>query len=220
MTDTKDKNSHHTNISLPRPSYIFILCTLLLCSLLPACKDKSGGMEIAIPDSLELRTGDLVFRLGRAWYSKLFRDWASESHLYSHVGVIGIDSSGRSFVYHCEDYASAGHYGACREPLDSFMMASANVGIYRLDSLSTKDRERILAQAKDYLACKKPFDYNFDSDSDETLYCTEFVARCLLNSSIDTIARSASWQGHKTYGVDDLLNLPGCRLLWFASAEL
>ncbi|MDY6121832.1 MAG: YiiX/YebB-like N1pC/P60 family cysteine hydrolase [Porphyromonas sp.] len=193
----------------------------LLCLLSSSCKESAlDGRRLSLPDSLWLRNGDLIFRMGEAWFSHYFRDIASDEKQYSHVGLIEIDYNGKTLVYHCEDYAAAGHQGVCVEPIDSFMMTSSAVGIYRFHNLSEGDCGRIVQRAKNYLRQRVPFDYKFDSESDEQLYCTEFVVNCLREAPvIGQIGQRLSFFGRKVYGLDDLYRLPFCTPVWLSASK-
>lgn len=171
-----------------------------------------------IPDSIKLHDADIICRLGRAWYSTTFKDLGSKSKLYSHAGLI-VHTSRGVMVYHTEDFSPANHKGVCLEPLDSFVEQSAAVGIYRIENLSTEAGKKILQfTRRAYQRCI-PFDYDFDYQSNDKLYCTEFVVKALMATpEISTITPSLV-MGRKAYTIDHILSVPHLTLLWYGSTN-
>lgn len=167
-----------------------------------------------MPEGMELRDADLVCRVGFAWYSDLFRSQACPSGRYSHIGIVAIKDH-KPFVYHSEDFESAGHHGVCIEPLDSFLYSSSVAGIYRLERLTDQDRQTIVAYAQNAFCKRLPFDYLFDAATEDKVYCTEFIANCLLAApSVTYVPKTTSFGLLPAYSVDDLIDLPGTVAVW------
>ena len=181
----------------------------LLC--LGACsqRGKDGGFVPVFPEDTELRDGDLICRLGTAWYSGLFRKKASSAQEYSHIGIILYAGTDSCSVVHTEEDPSSGHGGVALEPLSSFLAHSRRAGIYRLH-LPDSILARFVRAALDYHERQVPFDFAFDSASDTELYCSELVAAALLKAdSLLPIRPSISVAGRHVYSLDDLLLLSG-----------
>lgn len=186
-----------------------LLSAFLLC--LGACSQggKGGGLVPIFPEGTELRDGDLICRLGTAWYSGLFRKKASSAQEYSHIGIILYAGTDSCSVIHTEEDPSSGHGGVALESLSSFLAHSRRAGIYRLH-LPDSVLSHFVGAALDYRERQVPFDFAFDSASDAELYCSELVAAALLKAdSLLPIRPSTSVAGRRVYSLDDLLLLPG-----------
>ena len=131
-----------------------------------------------IPES-DIRSCDLVFRLGRSIESSLI---AAEGS-YSHIGVV-VETDLGLRVAHIEP-SREGDERTKFEPLDEFFHPdkAASGAVMRLEGLDSLQRIGIV----DYiLSCR---DVSFDHDymlSDTTqMYCTELVWRAFLTEGVD-----------------------------------
>ncbi|PVZ08701.1 MULTISPECIES: YiiX/YebB-like N1pC/P60 family cysteine hydrolase [Bacteroidales] len=184
--------------------------SLLLC--MGACSQRRGdNANVPVfPEDTKLRDGDLICRLGTAWYSQLISRRASSISGYSHVGIILHAGTDSCVVLHTEgDTGAAGQAGIAAEPLTSFLKHSRRAGVYRL-ALSDSVRARFIAAALAYRERAVPFDYAFDSDSDAELYCTEYVAVSLLKAdTLLPLRPSFHIAGRTVFSPDDVLSLSG-----------
>ena len=184
--------------------------SLLLC--LSSCSQRRGddAKVPTLPEGVELRDGDLICRLGTAWYSQLISRRASTLSGYSHVGIILHAGTDSCVVLHTEgNDNTAGQGDVAAEPLASFLKHSRRAGVYRL-ALSDSVRARFIATALAYRERAIPFDYAFDSNSDTELYCTEYVAVSLLKAdTLLPLRPSFHIAGRTVFSPDDLLSLPG-----------
>jgi hypothetical protein len=134
------------------------------------------------------RHGDLIFRNGTDEVSRAARSMNRIDTSFSHCGFVQVENDS-ILIYH----AIGGHYNPNqrlrRDPIDSFLIPGETdkVAIYRyklngqqLDSLTVLIRKHYLEGLK--------FDLYFNFESDERMYCSEFVFKCLNRSLSDSLA--------------------------------
>ena len=152
-----------------------VLLLALLSFALLSCGNRAHISPEApqIPIS-DIRSCDLVFRLGRSIESSIV---AADGN-YSHIGVvIRCDSALR--VAHIEP-SREGMEQTKYEPLEEFFRSDrAAAGcVMRLEGLDSLQRERI----EDYLlSCRNiSFDHDYMLSDPSQMYCTELVWRAFL----------------------------------------
>lgn len=151
---------------------------------------------------LNLRTGDLVFRNGKGLVSSFFRNTSQTERKYSHVGVL-VKSNGKSWVYHMIEDPN-GKNDFKRETLESFCSNQYNHGFaaYRYP-LSAQQLKRFHSKLNFWRNINPEFDSDFDLNSDNALYCTEFIQKTLLEPNGISSLKS-SHQNQDYIGLDDL----------------
>ena len=135
-----------------------------------------------------IKNGDLIFRNGTDEVSRAARSMNRFDTSFSHCGLALIEHDS-ILIYH----AIGGVYNPSqtlrRDPLDSFLLPGDadkfaiyryDLDQYQLDSLSREVRKHYNARLK--------FDLYFNFESDETMYCSEFVFKCLNRSLKDSLA--------------------------------
>jgi hypothetical protein len=146
-----------------------------------------------IPDSVvthvpwnippELEDGDLVFRTGRDFLTRIVLTQGT-SPRFSHVGVI-IKINGIAFVVHSVPADGSISGGVLLEELQKFIAPSvaADVGFFRIKAISQAAR----ARTRDYALAQvgKPFDSQFKYSDDSSFYCTELVIKSLEAAGVD-----------------------------------
>lgn len=172
-------------------------CLLFFCI---SCMHREKGKK-AIPEEVRTsfyqeidsvkplaRDGDLIFRNGTDEVSRAARSMNRTDTSFSHCGFVMVENDS-VMVYH----AIGGIYNPSqklrRDPIDSFLLPGETdrFALYRyelypgqLDSLATQVRGHYRAGLK--------FDLYFNFESDETMYCSEFVFKCLNRSMSDSLA--------------------------------
>lgn len=160
------------------------------------------------------RSGDLIFRSGMDEVSRAARSFNRKDTSYSHCGLL-MRENDSLFVYH----ALGGSYNPSqrlmRQSLDSFCNPAENnaVAVYRypLDALVV---EKLRQTVKGYYDAGLPFDLFFNYQSDDKMYCAEFVFKSLnraLGNTLSGYVRTDTIP----YGVttDDLFLHPLSRLV-------
>ncbi|MBS1773574.1 MAG: hypothetical protein JST82_12005 [Bacteroidetes bacterium] len=127
----------------------------------------------------QLQDCDIVVRKGNDVISDMFCDMNLKDKSYSHCGIVQIEN-GRPYIYHSiggEDNPDE----TLRRDSASFWCSprqNMSFAILRYD-LSDTQKQNLKKQVLVYYAQKKKFDMQFDLSSDDKLYCTEFVYKCL-----------------------------------------
>jgi len=115
------------------------------------------------------KDGDIICRLGDRFWSHTLKDFSIEDKRYSHSGILRIHN-GRITVIHSEGTANKGNDFVKEEPLEDFYAIARAIGIYRSKDI---DGYLVSNMAIEYLGV--PFDWQFDSEDESKLYCTELI---------------------------------------------
>ena len=146
---------------------------------------KTGNARPAIYPVIvsEVRTGDIVLRCGHGLLSDLFRNTSITEKLYSHAGLIVVDN-GVPYVYHAIGEGGHGNGGIKKEILRSFCsdLVSKRFALYRTE-LSSDEMKKTVHEINRRIIETYAFDEKFDWTTDDALYCTEFIAKVLEQST-------------------------------------
>lgn len=150
----------------------------------------------------EFQNGDIIYRHGNGFFSDYFRKSSNREQLYSHGGIIVIDTS-KVYVIHSEASEFTGIGGVRKEELNTFLKDISTWGVYRLDTTQIV-RDSIVYVATQYLNKETPFDLDFDNSSDEKVYCTELIA-ISVNNAIhrNLIKPTGTIRNKQYYAIDD-----------------
>jgi hypothetical protein len=167
-------------------------------------------------DSLKkmLRSGDLIFRNGNDEVSQAARSFNRKDTSYSHCGIVLIEND-TPFVYH----ALGGSYNPSqklmRQLIDSFSTPTENVaiGAYRYP-LDTPQLNKLKNIVHTYHQQGLRFDLFFNYQSDDAMYCAEFVFKS-LNKALDSRLTHFVRLDTIPFGVttDDLFLNPNSQLI-------
>lgn len=193
---------------------------VLLTGLLYSCKNDvpAPGTENtvvreknvwnlrAVDSSVHLlHNGDLVLRTGADATSYMLRQMNLTNKTYSHCGIVMIED-GYPFVYHSIGGEDNPDEKLRRDSASLFFSPVSNerLGIARLD-INPTQIEILHAIVKRYYSKAIPFDLDFDLDTDDKLYCAEFVYKAIREATNDTGYFGQTKLLAKTYvGVDNL----------------
>ena len=152
-----------------------LVLILPLCML--ACSDtdrmQSGSI---LPDDVELKAGDVVFRRGSGFTSQAVLI-AEKGGSYSHTGIV-VDSAGVLMIVHAvpgepefeddEDRVKMEHPQSFFHP-----MRAQQGAVYRhVDSIAA---QQAAMRAFQIYECHPLFDHDYDDTDTTKLYCTELV---------------------------------------------
>jgi len=144
-----------------------LLLALLLFIAIPrqAAEKRIHSADIAA----YLQDGDIICRLGDRLWSAWFKDISPVDKRFSHLGIVLV-VDGQISVINAEGLAIQGKDYVNETPLEEFLEIAKAVGIYRL-----RDYEGnvITAAAMEYIGY--PFDWSFDLNDENKLYCTELL---------------------------------------------
>jgi Permuted papain-like amidase enzyme, YaeF/YiiX, C92 family len=198
---------------------------LFLLFIFTACKQRNKEQEIS-PDKIaaaynqitnfknQLQNGDLIFRNGNDAVSQAARSFNRKDTSFSHCGLVLIEND-TTFVYHAIGGIFNPSQKLMRQVIDSFSNPVENTGIgayrYPLDSLQIKKLQETVHQ---YYQAGLRFDLFFNFQSDDEMYCAEFVFKSLnkaMNGSLTHYVRMDT----VPFGVttDDLFLNPSSKLI-------
>lgn len=189
------------------PKVLLLSLSLLLLSCHQNKTSKGNGVDIP-----KFQNGDIIYRHGNGFFSDYFRKSSNREQLYSHGGIVTIDSS-RVYVIHSEASELTGVGGVRKESLDVFLKDISTWAVYRLDTTQTV-RDSIVYIASQYLSREAPFDLDFDNTSDTKVYCTELIALS-INQAIhqNLIKATGSIRNKPYYAIDDTYLLKQMKLV-------
>jgi hypothetical protein len=144
---------------------IFLLLFLFIKKLQLAPPKRIYAKDI----SAYLKDGDILCRLGDRLWSRYFKDISLTDKRFSHLGIIRIIDD-KITVINAEGRAIAGKDFVNEVDLDDFLEIAKAIGIYRLNDF---DGKIISSAAMEYIGY--PFDWNFDLNDENKIYCTELL---------------------------------------------
>lgn len=175
------------------------------------CRD-SQIKEESKNKTTNLENGDLIFRHGNGFFSNYFKNTSNVEQIYSHGGIVYIHNDS-IYVIHSEASEFTGIGGVKKEPLDVFLDNINTWGVYRIDT--TQDiRDSVVLNAIKYIDANTQFDFDFDNNSDEKLYCTELIAT-VINKTMkrEVIVPNNTFRGKPYYAIDDTYLIPEVKLV-------
>jgi hypothetical protein len=212
---------YHSNNKLKRWLYSCLLFFVAACQHSPA-KDTDDIPPHVLADFRNqmdtmrrlVKNGDIIFRNGTDEVSRAARSMNRSDTSFSHCGFVLVENDS-VFVYH----AIGGIYNPSqrlrRDPIDSFCIPpeTDRFAIYRYDLQRSQSDSLVRLIRRHYDAGLK-FDMYFNFLSDDKMYCSEFVFKCLdrsLSDSLSHIIRAREWP----YGIspDDLFLNERSRLI-------
>jgi hypothetical protein len=146
-----------------------VLCTAAFVIFLSL---KSQHIAEGIPaDKIRpyLRNGDVICRRGNRIWSSWFSEMSPEDKRFSHLGIIRVNSGGVS-VINAEGLAIQGKDMVNEVSLEEFLDIALAVGVYRAKGI---EGNRIAETAMFFIG--RPFDWQFNMDEEDALYCTELL---------------------------------------------
>jgi len=189
---------------------LFLLLLITGCQASQAGKPMAGNVFRKL-DSLKplLRSGDLILRNGTDATSRATRKFNRKDTSFSHCGIIAVED-GSAWVYH----AIGGSYNPSqslkKEPLDSFSKPGENdrIAVYRY-RLTTQEQQRLTAIVQEHYKNRLPFDLFFNFETNDRMYCSEFVFKSLDKTMGGRLLPIARQQPEPVYiSIDDLFLNP------------
>ena len=206
---------------MKRISFFLFLFFLIACHTTPEKKlsihsSESLAADFRMIDSAKtlIHNGDIIFRNGNDEVSRAARSMNRKDTSFSHCGLLLIENDS-IFVYH----ALGGIYNPSqrlrRDPIDSFCTPFENnaFGIYRYN-LKKDQQGKLGTVVKNYYRAGLKFDLFFNYQSDDVMYCSEFVFKS-LNQSVDGAFSKYIRLDTIPFGVttDDIFLNENCRLI-------
>ncbi len=156
---------------------LFLPLFFVICLMATSCHRGGRAAEYVLPNSVQLQTGDLVFRRGESRESRAVTTFDRKSD-YTHVGMV-MNVDGHWMVLHAvpnERATKQENDSVKLEPIGVFFRNDRAVmgGIYRY-SLTPDDTLRLLQKGLQLYGRHPLFDGQFDLEDTVSLYCTELV---------------------------------------------
>ncbi|GHU80963.1 hypothetical protein FACS189468_2280 [Spirochaetia bacterium] len=126
-----------------------------------------------------LEDGDVLCRLGDRIWSQYFRKISPHDKRFSHLGIVRV-VEGTYTVINAEGLAVEGKDFVNETALQDFLDSATEIGVYRLRDGAAA---ALSAAALEFIG--RPFDWGFDMDSDDRLYCTELLYAVLKRAAPD-----------------------------------
>lgn len=159
----------------------------------------------------DIQNGDIITRVGNDFTSECLRRINVRNKTWSHCGIASIEHDS-IFVYH----SLGGEFNPDEQLRRDYLQVFANpvtnkgIGIFR-QQLSAKELQALLIIVKKIYGAGVMFDMKFDLQTDERMYCAEFVYKAFLWATKQRIHFNTSKVKEKIFvGVDDIFLYPGC----------
>jgi hypothetical protein len=148
---------------------VFIFFALVLFLLIKTHQLVPQERISANDISIFLKDGDIICRLGDRLWSQYFKNISLADKRFSHLGIIRFNDN-KITVINAEGRAIEGKDFVNENGLDEFLEIAKAIGIYRLNGYNGKT---VSSTAAEYIGY--PFDWNFDLEDENKLYCTELL---------------------------------------------
>ena len=155
--------------------------------------EKEETSRCLLPDSVELRAGDVVFRRGDGFTSQVVL-FADREGNYSHAGIV-VDSCGVKLIVHAvpgePDFEGDPDRVKADRPERFFSTEFTSIGEVCRPADSAVAARAAQAAWRAYQR-HTLFDHNYDDSDTTRLYCTELVAFAYRQAGVDL----AEGRGH------------------------
>jgi hypothetical protein len=189
-----------------------------------ACKNNESATTVTVPasqyqqrlDSTKrlIKSGDIILRNGTDDVSRTARSFNRIDTSFSHCGIVLLEND-TLFVYH----ALGGNYNPSqklrRDPIENFCLPpdTDRFAIYRYELLP-QQYDSLSTIVRRYYAAGLRFDLYFNFLTDDRMYCSEFVFKCLdrsLSGALSETIKAREWP----FGIspDDLYLNDRCKLV-------
>jgi Permuted papain-like amidase enzyme, YaeF/YiiX, C92 family len=160
-----------------------------------------------------ITTGDLIVRTGNDFTSESLRSLNRRDKTYSHCGIASIENDSL-FVYHALGGEWNPDQKIRRDAFEIFAEPFGNrgIGIYRYP-ISKNEIKDLIVTVKKLHQIGIMFDMKFDLETNDRMYCAEFVYKSYVMGTDGKLQFNTSHIGQFAFiGVDDLFLEPSCTL--------
>lgn len=161
-----------------------------------------------------IQSGDLITRTGNDFTSECLRRLNQHDKTYSHCGIASIENDS-VFIYH----ALGGEFNPDQKiRRDAFSLfgepySNRGIGLFRF-KLPAAVITKVMAAVKQNYVASIMFDMKFDLQTDDRMYCTEFVYKSFLSGAKHDVSFNISHLKNFAYiSVDDLFMNVACKEL-------
>ena len=164
---------------------ICLLLVLALLTVVMSCSKRTKSCIQVMYDTSDLRNGDLLFRNGIGYESRVVTGLSSGK--FSHIGIAYHDGKQWNVIHAVpgENEKGEPEYLKC-EPISEFYFHSrAKLGGSARVSCSDSTANIVAEKALNIVNRKVLFDNNYNINDTSELYCTELVRLVYLAQNID-----------------------------------
>lgn len=220
-----------SKIRWPTGCLIFLL--IPLCAPVVSCKrqDSLKPLIITKEDSVNVKkmitraykniavvktgiqSGDLITRTGNDFTSQRLRTLNRRNQTYSHCGIASIENDSL-FIYHAVGGEWNPDEKLRRDAFELFAEPYSNkgIGIFRF-SIPDSIKLHLIEVAQQQYNNGLMFDMDFDLQTDDRMYCAEFIYKSFLKASNHQLVFNKSKIGQFIFiGVDDIFLHPLCNI--------
>lgn len=171
-----------------KPHIKLLAAITLVIAVFVSCSSHPIKDKIQV-DTTGLRNGDLIFREGPSFNSKIVKSMSDSK--FSHVGMV-YKSNGRWMVVHAVPDESESHetdFVKC-EPIESFLDPSkAKSSKFMRVKCNNQQALHAVKYALSKVNNKTLFDNDYDLNDTTRLYCTELVWQAYKHQGINLISK-------------------------------
>ena len=186
--------------------FFAVACTRPAASTLPMYDDPAYELEdltvqfSAIQQAKkQVKNGDLVLRTGRDFTSDIMRRMSEHDKRYSHAGIASWENDSL-FVYHALGGEWNPDQTIRRDTFGFFCNPYENSGfaVYRY-AVANPMKENFVRIARRYFEQKVRFDMQFDLETNDRMYCSEFVYKTIRSAGDDSLQLNTTTTGKWKY---------------------
>lgn len=159
-----------------------------------------------------IQSGDMITRTGNDFTSESLRSLNQRNQTYSHCGIALVEDDS-VFVFHALGGEFNPDQKLLKEPLRVFAdpIYNRGIGIYRFN-INPQQTQAVLNKVLEWYAQPITFDMQFDLESEEKMYCAEFVVKSYQKGTGNALKFPVSKiNNFLFFGVDDLFLHPSCK---------
>ncbi len=162
----------------------------------------------------KLQNGDVIIRRGRGPISDLLARLNLKDQSWSHCGIVLIEN-GYPFVYHSIGGEDNPDERLRKDSAVFFCNATNNSAVAIVRYQTDTGCSRIISGiVREWYRKRPKFDMDFLLETDDKLYCSEFIYKALVRATGDTLFIPKSYgHGRLFIGIDDLFLNPHARLV-------
>jgi hypothetical protein len=149
--------------------------------------EKADPLNAIVATKNLLQEGDMVFRLNMDGYSQYIKKFNRQDKQYSHAGIVVMEN-GTPIIYHMVSEDENTDNKMSKYSYEEFINPKKNYsfGIYR-NNLSDAEKMALIKQIKQWYNEEVEFDYNFNLQTNDKMYCSEMIAKAIAKATNNRI---------------------------------
>lgn len=158
-----------------------------------------------------VNAGDLILRTGKDFISDVMRKLSQHDKTYSHCGIANWEND-TLFVYHALGGEFNPDQKIRRDAFEFFCNPYQNrgFGIFRY-KINPGQQKNIIQLAKQYYSQQIMFDMQFDLETNDRMYCSEYVYKSIVTATSGaTTINTTTLNKIQFIAVDNLFINPNC----------